>query len=194
MTGPGKRMSRWKLGSMFSKWIISPTYKWGSLSRPGPWKKKFERLIFPTKYVIPKSLKFSHWPSKGVYWGYNPLILTIDPFTSWDIQVGTITYPPNQWYVWVDDFGGIWIRSLEGTHQSTFEAVLLRALLEVVDSWKCKRLTNQNQPTKNQKSLEVSMKFWFSSHQPEAKLEPSSNSSLLRSISQNIRKNTGLVL
>ena len=21
-------------------------------------------LIFPTKYVIPKSLKFSHWPSK----------------------------------------------------------------------------------------------------------------------------------
>ena len=35
-----------------------------SLSRPGPWKKKFERLIFPTKYVIPKSLKFSHWPSK----------------------------------------------------------------------------------------------------------------------------------
>ena len=29
-------------------------------------KKKFERLIFPTKYVIPKSLKFSHWPSKYV--------------------------------------------------------------------------------------------------------------------------------
>ena len=28
-----------------------------SLSRPGPWKKKFERLIFPTKYGIPKSLK-----------------------------------------------------------------------------------------------------------------------------------------
>ena len=27
-----------------------------SLSRPGPWNKKFERLIFPTKYVIPKSL------------------------------------------------------------------------------------------------------------------------------------------
>ena len=36
-----------------------------SLSRPGPGKKKFERLIFPTKYVIPKSLKFSHWPSKS---------------------------------------------------------------------------------------------------------------------------------
>ena len=27
-------------------------------------KKPFERLIFPTKYVIPKRLKFSHWPSK----------------------------------------------------------------------------------------------------------------------------------
>ena len=36
-----------------------------SLSRPGPWKKKFERLIFPTKYVIQKSLKFSHWSSKS---------------------------------------------------------------------------------------------------------------------------------
>ena len=46
-------MSRWKLGSMVSKWVmlvngfdqwaISPTYKW------------------------------------GIPWGYNPLILTIDP-------------------------------------------------------------------------------------------------------------------
>ena len=24
-------MSRWKLGSMVSKWVISPTYKWGIL-------------------------------------------------------------------------------------------------------------------------------------------------------------------
>ena len=31
-----------------------------------PGKKKFERLIFPTKYVIPKSLKVSHWPSKCI--------------------------------------------------------------------------------------------------------------------------------
>ena len=31
-------------------------------------KKKFERLIFPTKYVIRKSLKFSHWPSKNRIW------------------------------------------------------------------------------------------------------------------------------
>ena len=29
----------------------------------GPWKKCLN-FIFPTKYVIPKSLKFSHWPSK----------------------------------------------------------------------------------------------------------------------------------
>ena len=113
--------------------------------------------------------------------------------------MGTITYPPTSgkfesMIFRFSRFGEIWIRSLEGTHQPTFEAVFLRALLDVVDSWQCKRLTNQNQPTKNQKSLEVSMEFWFSSHQPEAKLEPSSNSSLLRSISQNIRKNAGLVL
>ena len=29
-----------------------------------PEKKKFGLDIFPTKYVIPKSLKFSHWPTK----------------------------------------------------------------------------------------------------------------------------------
>ena len=28
-----------------------------------------------------------HLLINGVYGGYNPLILTIDPFTSWDIQV-----------------------------------------------------------------------------------------------------------
>ena len=28
-----------------------------------PWNKSLN-FIFPTKYVIPKSLKFSHWPSK----------------------------------------------------------------------------------------------------------------------------------
>ena len=32
----------------------------------GTLKKKFELYFtyLPTKYVIPKSLKFSHWPSK----------------------------------------------------------------------------------------------------------------------------------
>ena len=29
-----------------------------------PEKKEFELYIFPTKYVIPKSLKFSHWLSE----------------------------------------------------------------------------------------------------------------------------------
>ena len=46
-------MSRWKLGSMVSKWVISPTYKW------------------------------------GIYWVYNPLILTLDPNFQQDIWVGT---------------------------------------------------------------------------------------------------------
>ena len=32
-----------------------------------PWKKSLN-FIFPTKYVIPNSLKFSHWPSKQS-WG-----------------------------------------------------------------------------------------------------------------------------
>ena len=32
-------------------------------SRMEPWNKSLN-FIFPTKYVIPKSLKFSHWPSK----------------------------------------------------------------------------------------------------------------------------------
>ena len=30
-------------------------------------EKKSLNFIFPTKYVIPKSLKFSHWPSKKIY-------------------------------------------------------------------------------------------------------------------------------
>ena len=28
-------------------------------------EKKSLNFIFPTKYVVPKSLKFSHWPSKN---------------------------------------------------------------------------------------------------------------------------------
>ena len=30
--------------------------------------EKKNNFIFRTEYVIPKSLKFSHWPSKFVYW------------------------------------------------------------------------------------------------------------------------------
>ena len=29
-------------------------------------------FIFPTKYVIPKSLKFSHWPSKYIWLVFQP--------------------------------------------------------------------------------------------------------------------------
>ena len=44
---------------------ISPIYSgylW--LTQPMDPEKKSLNFIFPTKYVIPKSLKFSHWPSK----------------------------------------------------------------------------------------------------------------------------------
>ena len=34
------------------------------LTQPMDPEKKSLNFIFPTKYVIPKSLKFSHWPSK----------------------------------------------------------------------------------------------------------------------------------
>ena len=40
-------------------------WKFGCLTQPkkGPWNKSLN-FIFPTKYVIPKSLKVSHWLSK----------------------------------------------------------------------------------------------------------------------------------
>ncbi len=34
------------------------------LTQPMDHQNKSLNFIFPTKYVIPKSLKFSHWPSK----------------------------------------------------------------------------------------------------------------------------------
>ncbi len=34
------------------------------LTQPMDPEEKSLNFIFPTKYVIPKSLKFSHWPSK----------------------------------------------------------------------------------------------------------------------------------
>ena len=38
---------------------------WGpNLTQPMDPEKKSLNFIFPTKNVIPKSLKFSHWPSK----------------------------------------------------------------------------------------------------------------------------------
>ena len=37
------------------------------LTQPMDPEKKSLNFIFPTKYVIPKSLKFSHWLSEMVY-------------------------------------------------------------------------------------------------------------------------------
>ena len=34
------------------------------LTQPMDPEKKSLNFFFPTKYVIPKSLKFSHWPNK----------------------------------------------------------------------------------------------------------------------------------
>ncbi len=59
--------NKWVFTRVISPYLEGPYFTPHSLSRPGPWKKTFERLIFPTKYVIPKSLKFSHWPSKPIY-------------------------------------------------------------------------------------------------------------------------------
>ena len=39
------------------------------LTQPMDPEKKSLNFIFPTKYVIPKSLKFSHWLSKH-FWGF----------------------------------------------------------------------------------------------------------------------------
>ena len=36
------------------------------LTQPMDPEKTSLNFIFPTKYVIPKSLKFSHWPSKNI--------------------------------------------------------------------------------------------------------------------------------
>ena len=47
----------------------------------GPWNKSLN-FIFPTEYVIPKSLKFSRWPSKlGMKGPYLE-----DPLTNWWLE------------------------------------------------------------------------------------------------------------
>ena len=48
-------------------------------------QKKSLNFIFPTKYVIPKSLKFSHWPSKiGQMWAkYLKDFLDVRLFGGW---------------------------------------------------------------------------------------------------------------
>ena len=41
-------------------------HPFGMLTQPMDPEKKSLNFIFPTKYVIPKSLKFSHWLSEDV--------------------------------------------------------------------------------------------------------------------------------
>ena len=44
--------------------------------------------MFSRKNKVKTSISGVHWLSEnGVYWGYNPLILTIDPNFQRDIQV-----------------------------------------------------------------------------------------------------------
>ena len=45
-------------------------------------EKKSLNFIFPTKYVIPKSLKFSHWPSKKTLCVYQVFNLVPDPLSN----------------------------------------------------------------------------------------------------------------
>ena len=62
-------------------------------SANGPWKKKMN-FIFPTKYVIPKSLKFSHWLSE-----------IIVPYFGWlKFPTKTIVFGENLFFQWSLDF------------------------------------------------------------------------------------------
>ncbi len=50
----------WTLPSWSENLLLEPVF----LTQPMDPEKKSLNFIFPTKYGIPKSLKFSHWPSK----------------------------------------------------------------------------------------------------------------------------------
>ena len=65
-------------------------YKWRYFTQPmDPEKKRFERLIFPTKSVIPKMLKpFSHWPS---FWYFT--LHTTGDFGPLNLQGGMNNLP-----------------------------------------------------------------------------------------------------
>ena len=66
-------------------------------------EKKSLHFIFPTKYVIPKSLKFSHWPSK-IWWlilssripylGKTVKLLRPLAAKGWSLLVGYISQNP----------------------------------------------------------------------------------------------------
>ena len=49
-----------------SFFLLNPNDEPWILTQPMDPEKKSLNFIFPTKYVIPNSLKFSHWPSEDL--------------------------------------------------------------------------------------------------------------------------------
>ena len=81
-------------GDMLVPWRVI------SLSEWNPEILKFERLIFPTKYVIPKSLNFSHWTSKLVcftFVGINASKSTLHLFSHGNQWIFIILIAPVHW-------------------------------------------------------------------------------------------------
>ena len=109
--------------------VLATSEKYCTHSANGPWKKKLERLIFPTQYVIPKSLKFGHWLSecrkqslfihcepgwRGVdptKWATSKTLMTFHSaalhFTDWFIHALLMSKRINQWLFLVPLKGGI---------------------------------------------------------------------------------------
>ena len=58
---------------------ILTSQQWLPYLANGPWHKSLN-FIFPTKYVIPKSLKFSHWPSNLLFRTQIPAEYRFKPF------------------------------------------------------------------------------------------------------------------
>ncbi len=67
-------------------WILKTLYQSEiqslNLTQPMDPEKKSVNFIFPIKYGIPKSLKFSHWPSKELFaasvTGFRPKLLLVE--------------------------------------------------------------------------------------------------------------------
>ena len=94
-------------------------------------EKKSLNFIFPTKYVIPKSLKFSHWPSKGViYHSYHSIYNWL--FRAHLVEVKQIWTKHSRWWPSRDlnnstilgsHLCNIWVR-VTWTHRQVFNPVM----------------------------------------------------------------------